>query len=210
MITTIDQRGSHIGNKEIQNWPRNEGQRWERDFTLNQVYRANVLALDVYHTQANNQVWINGRMIGSLFQSPVWHWVPCSLLVPHDCLRVGTNRLTIQAGALPSGDADDFQIQNVRLIQSDPQALSWRAPKTRGPTFVGLSIEALQSIRLNKNGDRPAKQLTIESKSVGTITYQLKKIYCSNPRYKSCPHDPYWYAYYRESSRVISKYIGKD
>ena len=53
------------------------------------------------------------------------------------------------------------------------------------------------------------KQLILESKSIEAVTYQLKKIYCKNPRCKSCPHGPYWYAYYREGNRVISKYIGK-
>ncbi|HEX3034467.1 MAG TPA: hypothetical protein VHT73_04940 [Thermodesulfobacteriota bacterium] len=54
------------------------------------------------------------------------------------------------------------------------------------------------------------KQLILESKSEGSVTYQLKKIYCRNPRCKSCPHGPYWYAYYREGKKVVSEYIGKN
>jgi hypothetical protein len=58
--------------------------------------------------------------------------------------------------------------------------------------------------------DKPRKErLIVESRGAESVAYHLTKIYCGNSRCKSCPHGPYWYAYYREGNRVISKYIGK-
>lgn len=41
------------------------------------------------------------------------------------------------------------------------------------------------------------------------VTYQLEKIYCGKPNCQSCPHGPYWYAYWKSSGKTRSKYIGK-
>lgn len=41
------------------------------------------------------------------------------------------------------------------------------------------------------------------------VTYQLEKIHCGKPNCKSCPHGPYWYAYWKSSGKTRSKYIGK-
>lgn len=45
------------------------------------------------------------------------------------------------------------------------------------------------------------------------ITYQLQHRKCGKPSCSTCRtgqgHGPYWYAYWREGSRLRSKYIGK-
>ena len=45
------------------------------------------------------------------------------------------------------------------------------------------------------------------------ITYQLQYRKCGKPSCKTCRdgkgHGPYWYAYWREGSRLRSGYIGK-
>lgn len=45
------------------------------------------------------------------------------------------------------------------------------------------------------------------------ITYQLQYRKCGKPRCGTCQqgtgHGPYWYAYWREGSRLRSGYIGK-
>lgn len=42
------------------------------------------------------------------------------------------------------------------------------------------------------------------------VTYRLETVRCGKPACKSCPHGPYWYAYYREGRRLKSRYIGRD
>lgn len=50
-------------------------------------------------------------------------------------------------------------------------------------------------------GDEPA---------TGTVTYRLEQVRCGKPSCKSCPHGPYWYAYYREGGRLKSRYVGRE
>ncbi len=42
------------------------------------------------------------------------------------------------------------------------------------------------------------------------VTYRLETVKCGKEGCKSCPHGPYWYAYYREGDRLKSRYIGRD
>ena len=42
------------------------------------------------------------------------------------------------------------------------------------------------------------------------VTYRLEAVRCGKPSCKSCPHGPYWYAYYREGSKLRSRYIGRE
>jgi hypothetical protein len=43
-----------------------------------------------------------------------------------------------------------------------------------------------------------------------SVTYRLENVKCGKPNCKSCPHGPYWYAYYREGSKLRSRYIGPE
>lgn len=42
------------------------------------------------------------------------------------------------------------------------------------------------------------------------VTYRLERVRCGKPGCKSCPHGPYWYAYYRDGGRLRSRYIGRE
>ena len=42
------------------------------------------------------------------------------------------------------------------------------------------------------------------------VTYRLETVRCGKPNCRSCPHGPYWYAYYREGKRLRSRYIGRE
>jgi hypothetical protein len=42
------------------------------------------------------------------------------------------------------------------------------------------------------------------------VAYRLEMVKCGKPQCKSCPHGPYWYAYYREGKRLRSRYIGPE
>ncbi|MDQ3646185.1 MAG: hypothetical protein M3345_04535 [Actinomycetota bacterium] len=42
------------------------------------------------------------------------------------------------------------------------------------------------------------------------VTYRRENVRCGKEGCKSCPHGPYWYAYYRVEGRLRSRYIGRD
>jgi hypothetical protein len=42
------------------------------------------------------------------------------------------------------------------------------------------------------------------------VTYRLENVRCGKPNCRSCPHGPYWYAYYREGKKLRSRYIGRE
>lgn len=42
------------------------------------------------------------------------------------------------------------------------------------------------------------------------VTYRLESVRCGKPSCTSCPHGPYWYAYYREGTKLRSRYIGRE
>jgi hypothetical protein len=54
----------------------------------------------------------------------------------------------------------------------------------------------------------PSRGDVLEIKKAGSITYRLEKVSCGKGC-KGCPHGPYWYGYWREGSKIRSKYIGK-
>ncbi len=45
---------------------------------------------------------------------------------------------------------------------------------------------------------------------VGRVTYRLETVRCGKRSCRSCPHGPYWYAYWREGGRLRSRYIGVE
>jgi hypothetical protein len=46
--------------------------------------------------------------------------------------------------------------------------------------------------------------------ATGSVTYRLESVRCGKAGCKSCPHGPYWYAYFRENGRLRSRYIGRE
>lgn len=45
--------------------------------------------------------------------------------------------------------------------------------------------------------------------AAGKVTYRLQSVSCGKRGCASCPHGPYWYAYWREGGKVRSRYIGR-
>lgn len=41
------------------------------------------------------------------------------------------------------------------------------------------------------------------------FTYELRPVSCGRSNCNRCPHGPYWYAFYRDGNKVITKYLGK-
>jgi hypothetical protein len=41
-------------------------------------------------------------------------------------------------------------------------------------------------------------------------TFRQQRVRCGKPGCRSCPHGPYWYAYWREDGRLRSRYVGKE
>lgn len=44
----------------------------------------------------------------------------------------------------------------------------------------------------------------------GKVTFRQEHVRCGRPTCSTCPHGPYWYAYWREGGRLRSRYIGKQ
>lgn len=58
---------------------------------------------------------------------------------------------------------------------------------------------------LHSIGDDAAE--VVES---GSVTYRLETVRCGKDSCTSCPHGPYWYAYFREGGKLRSRYIGRE
>jgi hypothetical protein len=57
--------------------------------------------------------------------------------------------------------------------------------------------------------DFGGSQAGIEAEG-GKVTYRLESVRCGKPNCGSCPHGPYWYAYFREEGKQRSRYIGRE
>jgi hypothetical protein len=44
----------------------------------------------------------------------------------------------------------------------------------------------------------------------GKVTFRQESVRCGRANCTRCPHGPYWYAYWRESGKLRSRYIGKQ
>jgi hypothetical protein len=42
------------------------------------------------------------------------------------------------------------------------------------------------------------------------VSFRQEYVRCGKPGCRTCPHGPYWYAYWREGGRVRSRYIGRQ
>ncbi len=45
--------------------------------------------------------------------------------------------------------------------------------------------------------------------SAPTVTYRQEHVRCGKENCSTCPHGPYWYAYWRDGEKMRSKYVGK-
>lgn len=62
---------------------------------------------------------------------------------------------------------------------------------------------------LLQRGAMPGSEGDASSEEGGKVGYRQQMVQCGKRGCKSCPHGPYWYAYWREGGRVRSRYIGK-
>ncbi len=88
-----------------------------------------------------------------------------------------------------------------RRLWSDLRSLD-RHELRRVQIFVKGLLAAL--------GDDAARAGLSVGEGRGAVTYRLEMVRCGKPSCRSCPHGPYWYAYYREGTRLRSRYIGRD
>ena len=59
------------------------------------------------------------------------------------------------------------------------------------------------------SGDEAGSEETPEVVN-GAVTYRLETVRCGKSNCRSCPHGPYWYAYYREGDKLRSRYVGRE
>jgi hypothetical protein len=43
----------------------------------------------------------------------------------------------------------------------------------------------------------------------GKVSFRQEMVKCGKDGCTTCPHGPYWYAYWREGGRMRSRYVGK-
>jgi hypothetical protein len=58
-------------------------------------------------------------------------------------------------------------------------------------------------------GDRQSPEW-VTGDAPSAVTYRQESVRCGKPGCRTCPHGPYWYAYYREDGKLRSRYIGKE
>jgi hypothetical protein len=93
--------------------------------------------------------------------------------------------------------SDESRVESVRRLYSEIRALD-RHELRRLLIFVRGVLVA--------RGDRAGAG----EDDAGGVTYRLESVRCGKADCKSCPHGPYWYAYYREGRRLRSRYIGPE
>src|SRR6056297_240988 len=72
------------------------------------------------------------------------------------------------------------------------------------PSYRRERRSVMQSPKRNKRN-------VVQSLTTEKVTYRLETVFCGKVRCRSCPHGPYWYAYFRgRGGGQVSKYIGKS
>ena len=52
--------------------------------------------------------------------------------------------------------------------------------------------------------------VTVTKGEKGNVTFRQEMVRCGKDGCTTCPHGPYWYAYWREDGRTRSRYVGKQ
>ncbi len=119
----------HLGDEEFPDWSRLYGNSWEVEIYLTQPMQSLTLMLQTYGLEINAPVYLNYRKVAVLPRQTITpgtlekphDWSPDRIIpLPADKLCLGLNIITITTDLVPmpkfSGDLDDFQIRNLRLI----------------------------------------------------------------------------------------------
>lgn len=78
-------------------------------------------------------------------------------------------------------------------------------------TLVNRYIDTLLHRQLEIPLQHNKSREVVEREFKDGISYQLEMVRCGKSSCRSCPHGPYWYAYWRKRhGKIVSKYIGKE
>lgn len=59
------------------------------------------------------------------------------------------------------------------------------------------------------HADGPPGPADRDDAPLGKVSYRQEHVRCGKQRCRTCPHGPYWYAYWREGGKTRSRYIGR-
>nr|QNO55504.1 hypothetical protein BHOFGHMF_00021 [Methanosarcinales archaeon ANME-1 ERB7] len=109
---TIPPGVHHFGDQTFTDWEvqSSEGTEYTTTFSLATVPASADLTLNVFQTNYNNPVLVNGQGVGFLCIHTSESWVKCTISIPGSALQIGSNTLTIRAGRRGS-NYDDFMIK---------------------------------------------------------------------------------------------------
>jgi hypothetical protein len=68
--------------------------------------------------------------------------------------------------------------------------------------------ERLHRVAQERRATLPRPAVHAEQ-TFGSITFRYETVRCGKTNCTRCPHGPYWYAYWKESGRTRSRYIGR-
>ena len=118
----------HLGDEELQDWVHLNGECFDINFRIDFLIQTLTLELETFGVEAPNPVSLNGRRIAVVppqeAKSPgarPSEWTEVRYIsIPTNDLVEGFNILKICSELMPvpefSGDIDDFQFRNIRLI----------------------------------------------------------------------------------------------
>jgi hypothetical protein len=138
----------HLGDNTLSDWevPKPEGTEYTTTFSLTAVPASADLILDVFDTDYNNPVLVNGNSVGILCINTIESWKQCTIKIPGSVLRVGSNTLTIQSESR-GGNYDDFMIRNIGLTPSSDAQPTTPTPTTECGTFwAGVQEPSLDEL----------------------------------------------------------------
>jgi hypothetical protein len=118
----------HLGDQHLPDWSQLYGNCLECDFYIILPVRRLTVILQTYGLEINAPVYLNYRKVAVLPRQAGIHraakpeqWCRDRVItLPTDKLSNGLNRIIITTGLVPrpkfSGDLDDFQLRNLRII----------------------------------------------------------------------------------------------
>nr|QNO55699.1 hypothetical protein EEOEGNLI_00036 [Methanosarcinales archaeon ANME-1 ERB7] len=179
----------HLGDQTLSDWevPKSEGTEYTTTFSLTAVPASADLILDVFNTDHNNPVLVNGNSIGILCISTIKSWKQCTIKIPGSALRVGSNTLTIQSESR-GGNYDDFIIRNIWVTPSSDAQPTTPTPTTECGTFwVGVQelwfdehpesiIGKLQTFDFDNDGSEDRIVYTFEPEEVAEDLFLVRTI----------------------------------
>lgn len=68
--------------------------------------------------------------------------------------------------------------------------------------------ERLRRVAQERRASMPRPAVHAEQ-TFGSITFRYETVRCGKANCTRCPHGPYWYAYWKESGRTRSRYVGR-